>query len=267
MQINMVGKWHGRLSFGSERNQLIKMSWHTQYINFLLETSNTVDKFISTSSGKTPFESQLQILCKMVENYGQALQKYEKEAKSNPRLKDSDAGPPHEGWVWYSDWDSSFVGDKMWNAFWRTPDPVNPLLWFEQEGLHGTPTRAPNNEEKLMCEYVLLAVIHDEYIQQTDLTGRLIFWDRNYKGTWFQRNKFSQALWNIYYYVKNELVANEKRAKVERALQHVYADLTKDPTETGHRQSKIGFLQELLPEELTETEPNIKSPKNREGKE
>jgi len=37
--------------------------------------------------------------------------------------------------------------------------------------------------------------------------------------------------------------------------------LPKEPMETHYRQSKIGFLQELTREEPTETEQNIKSPK------
>jgi hypothetical protein len=192
------------------------------YNDFLLQTVNEIDRLILDPGVRALFQDQWDILYRMVEQYREALEQQQKRAESNHQLKDPKAGPPEKGMVWKKYYNNAYISADVGSVFWMWPEPPNPLLWFDFHGSRNI-QRPPTDADKLMVEYALLAAIHDESL--TSSTDKKVYLDKPYNGKWFERDKFSEALWRRYYYPKNDQDAKEKKAKIERALQHVKADL------------------------------------------
>jgi hypothetical protein len=184
----------------------------------------------------------------MVEDYGQVLQPYaDKLKKAEKRIEKftpeqlekyklpdgkivvrlADVCPPPKGWI-RIDWtDNRFVNISI-GVIYRPAEPINPLLWF---GIFGNASlqRKPEENESLMCYYVLLAIIHDVELKQP--TDRPLFSDK-YEGKWFQRNKFCEDVWAYYHYPNQDpsllyhsATPQEKLLQLNRAFERVQADL------------------------------------------
>jgi hypothetical protein len=88
------------------------------------------------------------------------------------------------------------------DVVYRPIEPVNPLLWF---GFYGNASsqRKPNENEKLMCMYVLLAVINDGNLKYRETPTDTLFFSADYESKWFQRNKFRIETWVHYSTLQN----------------------------------------------------------------
>ena len=134
--------------------------------------------------------------------------------------------------------------------------------------------RDPTEDEKLMCEYVLLAIIHDwELNEPTDRQ----FFSNKYNGKEFafigmvpdgEGIRFTESetvkltdicKWVWQYFLnpvlgKPDLIETRPTAlealhRLNRALEHVQADLANsEQAETDSQQKKIGFLSEITPD-------------------
>ncbi len=188
----------------------------------------------------------------MVEGYGQAQRPYseklenakkqidkftpeqlEKYKLPNGRIEISlvDVCPPPEGYVKMNYWDNYFVNIPL-GTIYRPKEPVNPLLWFGISG-NASLQRKPDDNEKLMCEYVRLAIIHDYVLRYSGTPTDSYIFNDNYKGRWFQRDEFCKDVWAYYHYVNQSpdlihmpATAQEKLSQLSRALKHVQADLS-----------------------------------------
>lgn len=203
----------------------------------------------------------------MVEDYGEALQPYAKKLEKAYRKiekrhvkgefppgteipEEIKVCPPPKGYVKMNYSDNPWVEDPV-SVIYRPREPVNPLLWFNIRG-NANIQRGPKEDEKLMCDYVLLAVIHDYMLRQS--TDRPIFCEK-YDGKWFKRDQFRQEVGQ--HYLPNEATlyckgrTTQERAEycqnllsgLKRAFNHVQADIKKarggeKPAET--RQEKDG---------------------------
>ena len=178
------------------------MPFLQEHQNAVHGIANQVALLVINSDVRKRFTNNINRLCNMVEVYGQALQPYVKklerikkriektERTPGTEVSLADECPPPEGWVHISSADNRFINVDT-AVIYRPPEPVNPLLWFGFFG-NATVQRPPTEEEKLMCDYFLLAAVHDQELQ--DPTDRPIFPQR-YEGKWFRPEKFRYALW------------------------------------------------------------------------
>ncbi len=192
-----------------------------------------VGKLVTKEKIRTRFIENIKRFCKMVEDYGQAQQPYSKKLENaekriekftpkqlekyklpNGKIRISlvDVCPPPKGYIKMNYWDNFFVNVPM-GTIYRPKEPVNPLLWFPFS--HGNPAiqRPATDDEKLMCDYVLLSVIHDYGLRRS--TDRPIF-SADYKGQWFEQNRFINEGGQYYYYSEQE-----KFLQLILALEHV----------------------------------------------
>ena len=207
------------------------------------EIANKVDHLLVDTTVRARFRDHIDRLCKMVEDYGQALQSYAKKLReaeipwkqTKSPLPLSEFCPPPAGWVeiTYPYRDKQFIKGGS-SVTHRPKEPVNPLLWFGTFG-DPCPQREPTEDEKLMCEYVLLGLIHDYELQQP--TNSRVF-SGKYAGKWFDRDNFRLETGGYYLYPNKEATllchsatAQEKLSHLNRTLDHVQADLASKPPE------------------------------------
>lgn len=225
--------------------------------------ANKVDNLILDKDVLAYIRDHISKLCKMVEDYGQVLQPYVKKLKKakkriekftpeqleqyklpNGKIEVSlvKLCPPPADWIKMSYQDNLFINNDM-GVIYRPAEPVNPLLWF---GISGNTNlqRKPTQNEKLMCNYVRIAIIHDYELRYSGTpTDSYIFSD-DYKGKWFERDKFYEDVWTYYYYdnqgpslLHHSATAQEKLSQLNRALKHVQADLARlTPAEIGQKE-------------------------------
>jgi hypothetical protein len=240
---------------GETKPETEQENWHKkgQVKMALHEIANKVDKLIIDPTVRARFTKHIDQFCIMVEDYGQALQPYAEKLERtkkqlmkikqppNTRIRLVDKCPPPKGWIktFYTD---NYCVNVPMSVIYRPSEPVNPLPWF---GIFGNPgiQREPTENEKLMCEYMLLAVIHDRELRQP--TDRPLF-SNKYNDKWFERDKFREAVWTYYHYSYNKpsllcypATDQEKLSQLNRALERVKADLlvkvdlAQKPAETG----------------------------------
>ena len=222
-----------------------------EYQVAILKIVNEVDQLVTNNPAvRAVFTGHLDQLCKLVEDYGQAQQPYSKKLEdARNRIERSknlkrfvgkfltDICPPPKGYVKMNSWDNCCINVPR-GTIYRPADPANPLLWF---GIFGDTSiqRKPTEDEKLMCDYVRMAVIHDyEVFHSGTPTDNYIF-SADYKGKWFEWDSFHKAAGGYYHPHPNQGItyhaatAQEKLSQLNRALDHVKADIEKLPTETG----------------------------------
>lgn len=185
---------------------------------------NEIEKLlISNPNLKAIFKSHVDRLCEMVENYGQAQQPYseqlekareevekftpkqlEKHKSPDGKIRVSlvDICPPPKGYVKMNYWDNQFINVPIGTIF-RPEEPGNPLLWFDFCN-HSIKERKPTEGEKLMCKYVILAIVHDYQLRCSVINDNPIF-PHDYKGQWFQWDNFCKATYSYYYSEPNHL--------------------------------------------------------------
>ncbi len=216
------------------------------------EIANQVDKLIIDAGVRARFTEHFDRLCKMAEEYGEALHPYEQSLENIKKAIDEgkftipetrkrkrsdgfvewppmvELCPPPEGWVKINHNDNSFINVGI-GVVRRPVEPVNPLLWF---GIFGNASlqRKPDENEKLMCEYVRLAVIHDYEIRYSGTPTDTQIISADYKGKWFRRDEFREEVWKYYHYLYSEpnllyqpATPQEKLSQLKRALDHVKA--------------------------------------------
>lgn len=128
---------------------------------FLLKRETEIYELIT---GNEPvmrcFREQLRDYEKRCETWNQEVLKYKNIATSIRRWRTREAGPPFKGYVW----DYNY-------RFWRPSEewPPNPDSWLQLSthplihniGLCDEPTRPPDDDEKLMCAYVIAVKLYD----------------------------------------------------------------------------------------------------------
>lgn len=130
------------------------------------------------------------------------LSEREKLIRPTPQEEESKKGPPYEGWIWTQRCDYNYINLSDKDVFWRPPDPSYPLewLWLSLPWWgYTSPTLARTkrewtDEERLMCECLFLASIHDMRFVTAPSRHERIFHGKPYSGR-FQRDKVASDLW------------------------------------------------------------------------
>ncbi|MBA7666691.1 hypothetical protein ES703_74772 [subsurface metagenome] len=158
--------------------------------------------------------------------------------------------PLAPGYVRYGYWDWGFLTvPHAKYPCWLKPGAVNPLLWF---GIFGSASiqRKPTEDEKLMCHYVLLAVIHDYELRDSGTPTDSSICSDDYKGKWFERDRFYEEIGKYYHYPDQKATlkycsatAREKLSQLNRAFEHVEKDLA---GKQGNKRSIIGWIVEVI---------------------
>jgi hypothetical protein len=209
----------------------------------IYEITNEIHRRITENPAiKNRFTKHIDLFCTMVEDYGQALQPYADKLEKAKKLIDKFTPeqlekykcpdgkirvsvvavcPPPKSWV-HTNWDdNSFINVDM-GVIYRPKEPVNPLLWFGVFVCNPSTQRSPEDDEKLMCEYVRLAIIHDYDLRYSGTPTDTPILSADYKGKWFRRNEFFEKVWFNYYQVEQN-----KLSQLERALNRVQTDLAR----------------------------------------
>lgn len=104
--------------------------------------------------------------------------------------------------------------------------PLNPVFWFFSEMdiyFSGEDqVKQPDKKELLMCDFVRLAVIHDESCEYNK--SIMIYKNKNYDGK-FERDGFAKDLWETYQNPKNDNFKRTNERMIKQALEHVKADV------------------------------------------
>ena len=211
----------------------------------LQEVASKVDSLVLDTTVRERFTNHIDRFCKMVEDCGQAIKPYsdklEKAKELTPEQREKYKRSDGEIWLndicpWPKDWIKANDNDYGYYSYLnipdslisrRPPEPENPVLWIK---LRGGCVCKPTEKEKLMCHYVLLAIIHDyEYRWTGSSTDTPIFSDK-YDGKWFRRDEFIKETWMYYtnfgpIYQGGVTKANDKLSQLNLAFEHVQADI------------------------------------------
>ncbi len=215
---------------------------------------NEVDQLVTNNPAvRAVFTGHIDQICKLAEDYGQAQQPYSKKLekarkrieKLTPKhkqfekykLPDGTKGgllvdicPPPKGYVKMSYCDNPGINNIPAYTIYRPAKPANPLLWF---GIFGGASihRKPTEDEKLMCDYVLMAVIHDYELRHSGTPTDSYIFSTDYKGKWFEWDSFLEAAGGYYHpypipgITYCSATAQEKLSQLNRALDHVKANI------------------------------------------
>jgi hypothetical protein len=231
------------------------------------EIANEIDALVMDATIRARFTAHIDRLCKMVEDYGQALQGYAQQLEEAKQRIEQDSSiiqpkpgkgislvdicPPPKDWVSMGYEDNLFINVDL-SVIYRPAEPVNPLLWFGLFGSAGL-QRKPEDSEKIICEYVRLAVIHDYELRYSGTPSDSYIFSAEYEGKWFQRNKFCEDVWAYYHYYNQNpdlihypATAQEKLSHLNRALGHVQADLARGPTGRIESRCNMDLLNQNL---------------------
>jgi len=219
-----------------------------EYQKFLLEIADNVERLVSVPENRRRFEQQSRDSGKKLATYVEAKELADKKhaeqrqiALAKPQLPDQISYLKSKGWV---EADLSLLNMGVYSQSHLKPPseeiPPDPLLGFLSV-LTGEAPEAPlpRIDEALSYYYFSLATIHDK-MREGDYIP--IHNDRSAK-------QLAESVWAI---IKKLCV--DRQFIIKTALDHIMTDLAeKEEAETDFQQGKIGFLQELPPEEPSES--------------
>ncbi len=90
------------------------------------------------------------------------------------------------------------------------------------------PIKQPDEKELLMCDFIRLAVIHDESCSYNK--NIMVYKNRNYEGK-FKRDSFAKDLWEAYKNPKTDNFKSTHKRALKQAMEHVKADLDQGKTD------------------------------------
>ncbi len=213
--------------------------------NFLCKIASETEGIIRNDTKKAQFLKSIEAYREMREKFLQALQQCQNEAVENQLFYDENAAELpiskekwEQGWELEEDYLIEIPAQprNIYRAFWRSPLPFDPDAWIMHH--YGSPfynsivatPRVPkepkesDNAEHLICEYVVLAVIHD-CLWEKPKSQKLIEVDDS---------NWVDSLWNSIKWFRQLNGDNYKNRihNINQALTNVETDLAKKPAET-----------------------------------
>ena len=230
---------------------------------FLLQIGNTIHALILNNPDRSnQFARQIDALRKLKDRFESALRKAHKAAQDNPKLQDKDSQPGDSyEWVCRDATDiASLNADNIKpgglvyvpqgvepTCFWSPELPFDPVTWLRRfyacprpgECLPHKPKQPENSSQRLVCEYALLGVIHDEALNLPKC-DRLVSFDRDiWAGLlWTEVSRFGHGEKRADY--------NGRKNRIQLALQHVKAGLA--PEEQAEIEHKITTIEDTSEE-------------------
>lgn len=232
-----------------------------EHREFLLEIVNSLSKLIiGNPDNRKRFEQRIQAFRKTKDKFDWALKKAHKAAKNKPRLQEEKARPgadwelicmrsPGNVALLYGKGDPQTGLVEVWPdevrplRFWARGLPFNPVGWLEyryayQRGWLGPKPKEPQDkQQRLFCDYALLAVIYDKALD-IPACDRLTDSDPN---------EWAELLWvslSAFGYEGKGTGYSNRKDRIKTAFDDVQADLTpKAPRETARRTKKVKKLE------------------------
>lgn len=216
--------------------------------NYLHKIASDTEDIICDDAKKAQFLKSIEAYRGMREKFLQTLQQCKDEAVEKHFFHDEKAPEPPMGREkWEQGWEleeylTEFsIGGKTVNKkFWRPPLPFDPYVWIMD--YYGSPQynylvanfptelspKEPDNTENLICEYTVLAVIHDESRNRPSsqkLTN--------------DNDEWVVGLWNSIKWLKaiGGDNFNDRTSNINQAIKHVESDLPKPPVKKGQKAS------------------------------
>ena len=192
-----------------------------EYACFLREVADQVEALLDHPSYKKTYKQRLRQFKRKMDKADRTLEKYVENAQKNARRRDKEEGPPKKDWVW----------DKTWldgSGYWRPPVDEDPVDLRDALGTECLTTiiflsetqRPMSDGEKLLCDYALLAGIHD---MQPAVTGSPVI-----EGVWDDTPEWAQEVWSDWsewiQHVEYDY-GHGNRTRLLRSLKRVQADL------------------------------------------
>jgi len=153
---------------------------------------NHIDQFyaMAESYGKAlqPYSNKLTKAAAQIEQYSpEQIQEYKDQHPDSDGISLYDVCPPPKGWIKTNNSCCNYYFKLSEPLMTYHPgEPVNPILWLGTSG-DSIVQREPTDDERLTCDYILLAIAHDH--ESTKPTDAKIF-QAEYKGQWFKRDTF-----------------------------------------------------------------------------
>jgi len=222
----------------------------------------SVEELVNCDKGKTRFREEMNRFCILVRDWCMALMSSAKEAANNPVLQEKK--PRGHNWEWEWLYVAGTRGELVPRAsseyiaelksrdkaafkentypslhgvrlgFWRKKLPANPCLWWPYIGichwlimhkLHPSfSQRKPDSTERLMMKYVLLSVVHDGALPDTERQCLNILHEPQIKAL---NDGWATQAWKTLLWDENTESAegDKRRAEILCAFTHVCADL------------------------------------------
>jgi hypothetical protein len=143
-----------------------------EYDSFLLEVATGVGRLVAKNRivCVRKFHVSAKGFCEKEDAYCEAFERAQKDARHDSSLRDyNDGTAPKEGFVWVSCHGISAEPA----SFWSLPLPFSPdtwILYYFGWNYPCGPDRPtePTKSDRLICEYVVLGLIHDEMLQSPE---------------------------------------------------------------------------------------------------
>jgi len=216
--------------------------------NFLCKIASETEAIIRNDAKKAQFLKSIEAFREIRDKFLQALQQCKDEAVKNQLFYDENAAEPpisnekwEDGWELEEDYliEIPSEGKTKLKKFWRPPLPFDPDAWIMHHygsSFHNsivivaTPTvpkepKEPDNAENLICEYIVLAVIHDNVPTNPQCQKVCSSCD----------NEWAEKLWGSIHWYKSIEDGNsyeERTANIKNALENVKAHLAREPAQT-----------------------------------
>ncbi len=206
-------------------------------MGLLIKIANIVHKDVQNELIKHCFQKHLISFRMARSKFGQALKKAQEAAMADPKLRydyddvrDKGKEPPKPPRKDY-ELEDHYVLDEPPKGFWRPPLPFNPDGYLQrfQCKLFGLFTREEeprNRNQMLMCEFALIAAIHDEAL---DIPACDRLTDRD-KDDWVE------SLWKDVSHGgvtwDDLLTYGDRMRNINTAFNDMEADLAKQSAET-----------------------------------
>jgi hypothetical protein len=199
---------------------------------FLLQVARDIETLLTEEPiARSRFKEQCQTFKKKDKAYWDRLSAQHNAAQADPQLLDyNDGNPPKEGYVW--------------DGFWREPDPddlPNMRNWFYPFSTQHWPDpfsgekqwtnkgeRLPNDQERLMYYYVLLAIVHDNAMADRHI--KRLYFNPYHKSGGFDFQDWGNVRWkwlsDLTLYAMKQETSQQIGDRLNIALTGVKADLT-----------------------------------------
>lgn len=156
--------------------------------------------------------------------------------------------PPIDNPTWVS---HGLMSDYVAEEHWATKAPLvyrppllelppNPVFWFFSEMdkylSDNDPINPPDEKKRLMCDFVRLAIIHDESCDYDK--SIMIYKNKNYNGN-FKRDDFAKDLWAAYKNPEKDNFKKTHERTLRKALKYVKTDVVRRKNDNKKKQERL----------------------------
>lgn len=191
-----------------------------EYKAFLEETAQRVAAIVANNRdlAAAEFHSNCEAFDRCEDAYWDAVNRALRKAKGSPELQDSNDGVPPEAGLEWVDYSGSRSSPLC--GFWAQALPFEPYAWLKWYYGWEYPDqdipKGPDETQILMCEYVVLGLIHDRIKDVAKVRRLYTVADEDERDIWKLLHLFGSVV---------DSIGERKKQRLEDALDNVTADL------------------------------------------